>query len=139
MHRHIGWAVLISEFGHVFCCVLPTVFTVLSFAANIGLVSMAPTWMMDIHEKIHHYELQIVAFSGAILAFGWIAYFYGEKTDCHSAECEHSCNAHKKRNRTILTIASFLFAINLFIYAFVHKNIFNLPYFPSAQETIHKD
>ena len=89
LRRHFGWAVLVSELGHVFCCVLPTIFTVLSFAANLGLVSMAPSWMLAIHERIHHYEVPIIVFSGVILLIGWAGVYLSRKVDCHDTGCGH--------------------------------------------------
>lgn len=135
LRRHFGFAVLVSELGHVFCCVLPTVFTALSFAANIGLITMAPSWVMELHEEIHHYEIQIILFSAAILVLGWAAYIIGNRVDCHATGCEHPpCDRHKIKNRKILAIATLLFLFNLFIYTFIHQNILGLSFLPSPEE-----
>ena len=133
--RHLGWAVLVSELGHVFCCVLPTVFTVLSFAANIGLIGMAPSWLMALHEHIHHYELPIIAFSGAVLVLGWAALLYSGHVDCHDTGCGHTpCHAGKDKNKIIMIIATVLFTTNFFIYAVIHKNVFHIAAFEHAVE-----
>ena len=130
LRRHFGWAVLVSELGHVFCCVLPTIFTVLSFAANIGLIGMSPGWMLELHAQIHSYEVPIIIFSGSILVIGWVADSLSHKVDCHDTGCGHSaCDKEKSRNHKIMIIASCLFAINLFIYIVVHKNVFHLDAF----------
>ncbi len=136
LRRHFGLAVLLSELGHVFCCVLPTIFTILSFAANIGLIGMAPSWLMEIHEKIHHYEVYIIFFSGIVLVLGWIALYLSRKVDCHDTGCGHPpCDGGKRENGRIMVIATILFLINFSIYAFVHKNILHLDVFSFAQET----
>ena len=128
-----------SELGHVFCCVLPTVFTVLSFAANIGLISMAPAWLMEIHERIHHYEVPIIIFSGVMLLLGWITFYYANKLDCHDTGCGHPpCDPVKLRNRRIMIAATALFVINLLIFSIIHKNVFHLEIFSHIQ-TEHEE
>lgn len=138
--RHFGLAVLVSELGHIFCCVLPTIFTALSFAANIGLISMAPSWVMEIHERIHHYEAGIIIFSGSILVLGWAAFYLANKVDCHNTGCGHPpCDPHKAKNKKIMIIATALFLFNLSIYAFVHKNILNLHFMPQGHEVLTEE
>jgi len=131
LRRHFGWAVLVSELGHVFCCVLPTIFTALSFAANIGLIGMAPSWMLAIHEKIHHFEVPIIGFSGVILVMGWAALCATRKVECNDEGCEHG----KTENGNIMVIATILFVANLLIYTVIHKNIFHLDAFSAVQVT----
>lgn len=133
LRRHFGLAVLMSELGHVFCCVLPTIFTVLSFAANIGLVGMAPSWMLEIHEMIHHYEVSIIIFSGVVLIIGWAALYMSRKVDCHDTGCGHPpCDTGKVENGKIMIIATILFVINFLIYTVVHKNLFHIEMFSPA-------
>ena len=140
LRRHFGLAVLISELGHVFCCVLPTIFTVLSFAANIGLIGMAPSWLMEIHARIHHYEVPIIIFSGVILILGWVAFYLSRKVDCHDTGCGHPpCDTGKTENGKIMVIATILFLINLSIYAFVHKNILHLDIFSPVHVAHHEE
>ena len=140
MRRHFGWAVLVSELGHVFCCVLPTIFTVMSFAANIGLIGMAPSWLMAIHEKIHYYEVPIIVFSGLILILGWAALYMSRKVDCHDTGCGHPpCDGGKRENGKIMIVATILFSLNLFIYAFVHKNILHLDIFNTVHVSQHEE
>ncbi len=139
LRRHFGLAVLVSELGHVFCCVLPTIFTVLSFAANIGLIGMAPSWMLALHAKIHHYEVPIIIFSGVILALGWFAHSMSNKVDCHDTGCGHPpCTPEKDRNGKIMIVATALFITNLLIYTVVHKNVFHLDMF-SPVHAVHDD
>jgi hypothetical protein len=133
LHRHLSIAVLLSEFSHVFCCILPTLFTVLSFAANLGLITTMPGFLLDIHEHIHEYEVPIIIVTGVMLALGWLAHVYSRKVDCHDDGCCHPpCTPQKSMNAKILIIASVLFALNISVYAFVHRNVLSLP----ALETV---
>ncbi len=135
-HRHLSIAVLLSEFSHIFCCVLPTLFTVLSFAVNLGLITVMPGFLLEIHESIHHYEVGIIIGSGLMLALGWFAHLSSRKVDCHDDGCCHPpCTPQKGMNAKILIAASLLFVMNLGIYAFVHKNVLHLEAFetPAVQ------
>lgn len=132
-HRHLSIAVLLSEFSHVFCCVLPTVFTVLSFAANLGMITVLPGFILDWHEHLHAYEVPIIVVSGLMLLVGWLAHLSSRQVDCHDHGCAHPpCDTRKTTNSKILVVASILFAMNLLIYAFVHKNVLHLAYFAPA-------
>lgn len=141
-HRHLSVAVLLSEFSHVFCCVLPTIFTVLSFAANLGMITVLPGFILDWHEHLHAYEVPIIVVSGMMLLVGWLAHLSSRQVDCHDHGCEHPpCDTRKTTNSRILIGASILFALNLCIFAFVHKNVLGLAYFdaPQAQSAHHED
>lgn len=136
--NNFKWAVLASELSHVFCCVLPTLFTVISFAANIGMISSAPIWLMDIHHTIHDYEIPIILFSGAMVCFGWAIHRMSLRVDCHDTGCHHPpCDPVKQRNAKILVIATLLFVFNVTIYATIHKNIFGLPFLPTEIQHDH--
>lgn len=140
LHRHLSLAVLLSEFSHVFCCILPTLFTVLSFAANLGLISTLPGFLLDIHEHLHEYELQIIIGSGAILALGWLAHLHSRKVDCHDDGCCHPpCEPQKSMNSKILVLATVLFTLNISIFLFVHRNVFDLDVFNAAVENSHEE
>lgn len=137
-HRSLGWAVLVSELGHVFCCVLPTLFTILSFGANVGLIGEAPGFLTVLHEQIHHYEIPIILFSGGMVAVGWVIYIVGLHFVAGHRDCGgFACEKGAVRNRIILIVASFLFAVNVFIFAFVHKNIFNISAFDTSSTEVH--
>ncbi|MFA7276190.1 MAG: hypothetical protein WC043_05250 [Pseudobdellovibrionaceae bacterium] len=128
--RHLGTAVVLSELSHVFCCVLPTVVTVLGAFANIGLMGAAPGFLLEIHEVIHHYEMLIIAFSGMMIALGWAAHRLSRTVNCEDDGCCHPpCTPKKDRNFMILSVASVLFVFNLVIYLGVHQNIFDLAIF----------
>lgn len=90
LYKHVGWAVLVSELSHVFCCVIPTLVTVLSAFANIGLVVVAPDGiLMRIHEALHEYEIPVIVFSGVMVVVGWVAHLASRTVDCHDTGCGH--------------------------------------------------
>lgn len=121
IRKSLFWALALSEASHVFCCVLPTVFTALSVLAGLGMVSM-PAFMVEFHEILHAWEVPVISFSGVILALGWILHAYSLRIDCHDTGCCHPpCAPVKKRSLTILRIATVLFLANLAIYTIVHQ------------------
>lgn len=138
LNRHLSIAVLLSEFSHVFCCILPTLFTVLSFAVNLGLITTMPGVLLDIHEHIHDYEAPIIIVSGLMLVLGWAAHLYSRKVDCHDDGCCHPpCSPQKSTNAKILIVASVLFVINVSVYFFVHKNVLDLQAFETPTAAHH--
>ncbi|MDH5723368.1 MAG: hypothetical protein OEY94_08625 [Alphaproteobacteria bacterium] len=117
----LSWLVLVSEFGHVFCCVLPSVFSILSIMVGMGLVGAMPIWMMSWHEAMHGFELPIIVFAGVVVAMGWILHVISVKIDCHDTGCGHGpCGPKKKKASKVLMIASVLFLINIAVYLSVH-------------------
>ncbi len=140
---HFTWAVVLSEFSHVFCCVLPTIFTLTSLAVNVGLLGAASPWVpwLDAaHHALHNYELPIIAFSGVMVALGWLAFTASRKADCHNTGCVHPpCDPVKERNKKILTFATALFVCNIAIYVVVHQNVFDLAQFHVSEEIHHDD
>ena len=141
-HKHFGWAVLASELSHVFCCVIPTLVTVLSAFANLGLFMLSPDGMlMTIHNSMHMYEIPIIAFSGAMVALGWVAYLLSRKVDCHDTGCGHPpCTPRKRKNSKVLLIATLLFVVNIAIYFGVHRNVIGLEIFDThTEEAQHED
>jgi hypothetical protein len=131
IQKHFGWAVIASELSHVFCCVIPTLVTVLSVFANLGLFIMTPDgWLINIHNVMHEYELPIILFSGGMVVLGWVAHMLSRRVDCHENGCGHPpCTPQKANNSRILTIATLLFALNIVVYFGVHRNILHLDIF----------
>jgi fumarate reductase subunit D len=109
----VFWTVLASETGHVFCCVMPTIVTILSLLSGLGLISF--------HEFMHDWEVPIIVASALILALGWALHFVSLKLDCHDTGCHHGACAPKKVSTSkLLWIATGLFAVNLTIYLTLH-------------------
>lgn len=126
IQKRLVWAVILSESTHVFCCVFPTVFSVLSLLAGLGVVATMPGFMVEMHDFLHEWELPMIAASGAVLALGWAAVLYSDRLDCRTAEtscCDHeSCAPKKNRAHLVLTLATVLFVFNVFIYLAFHKS-----------------
>lgn len=143
-HKHFGIAVLASELSHVFCCVIPTLVTVLSAFANLGLFVISPDgFLINIHNAMHSYEVPIIVFSGVMVLLGWVAHFVSRRVDCHDTGCGHPpCTPQKSKNSKVLLIATLLFALNILIYFGVHRNVFELMVFrphPLEKSINHDD
>lgn len=116
------WAVLLSESSHVFCCVFPTIFSLIGLLAGAGMVVM-PVSLIHAHEYLHQWELPMIVASGLILGLGWLTVWYSGRIDCHSTGCHHgACAPRKSRAHKVLYVATILFCINVFVYAAIHKS-----------------
>lgn len=125
----------------MFCCVLPTLVTVLGALSNIGLVTIAPHFILDLHDALHEYEVPIILFSAVMVALGWGIHFGAANVDCHDTGCVHPpCGPQKNKNTRILVIATILFAANLVVYFGIHRNVLGLDMFrPKAAYSMHTD
>lgn len=112
-----------SESIHIFCCVLPTIFSVLSLLAGFGLIATMPGFIEDAHHIIHDYEIFIMSMSCAILIIGWGLYLYSRKINCATdGNCAHKpCGPKKDRTRVFMTIATILFLCNILVYFTIHR------------------
>ncbi len=138
LHKHFGWAVLASELSHVFCCVLPTIVTIMGVLSSAGLMAGAPEFIENIHDSIHHYEVPIIVFSGVMVALGWVFHLSSRTVDCHNTGCVHPpCDEKKITNSKILLISTLLFIVNLVIYFGIHKNVFEVEAFNVQEEHTH--
>lgn len=115
------WAILASEASHIFCCVLPTLASVLSLLVGAGLISTMPGFILTLHGWVHNYEIPALVFAGVVLLLGWLFQLVSWRIDCHSTGCCHdSCAPRKKNALRILWIATALFVFNLTIYTTLH-------------------
>ena len=124
LHRNIGIALILSETTHVFCCVLPTVVTVLSLLASAGAAVPIPLFLLDVHEFLHAYEVPVIIGSGALLGLSWGLYGAARRTNCEKPHCEThemACPRQKDRTRRVLMIATILFAANVTVYLTLHR------------------
>lgn len=124
MQGIFSWVVVLSECSHVFCCVLPSLFSVLTLLVGIGVMGAMPVWMQSFHEMMHGWEIPMMMASGIIVLVGWGLYHISQKIDCHDTGCGHgACAPKKKRSEYVLKIATFLFLGNVLIYMVFHKGI----------------
>jgi hypothetical protein len=124
LHRNIGWAIVLAECTHVFCCVLPTVVTVIGVLSSVSTVIQVPVFLLDIHEFLHAYEIPVIAFSGAMLGLGWILYVVARRIECARPHCEpHDtvCAPAKRNTHWVLIAASVLFLVNIVVYGSLHQ------------------
>ncbi len=116
--------VILSEVSHVFCCVLPTVFSIVGILVGLGVAGAMPLWLGGLHEIMHDWELPVIAMSGLILALGWTLHVVSERMDCHDHGCHHPpCEPKKKSSTTILKIATILFMANISVFLIFHKGL----------------
>lgn len=129
-HRNkIFWLVILSESSHIFCCVLPTLFSLFSLFANVGMFVM-PAWFISVHERLHEWELPIVLASGLVLGLGWWLHGESLKGECHTPGCQHHPDPeHPKRSpaHLILKIATLLFVVNVFVFLVIHRGLGVMP------------
>ncbi len=121
--RSVLISAVVSEGIHLFCCVLPTVFSVFSLLAGMGMIATLPGFIDNAHHIIHDYEIYMILTSAIILVIGWVLYYYSRQIDCHvEGECHHApCETKKDRTKIFMIIASALFLMNVTVYTLVHK------------------
>ena len=121
LQKRLSLAIILSEMGHVFCCVLPSIFSILSVFVSAGVISVMPPFMAVWHEAVHRWEVPIILFSGALLGLGWVLHAYSRRLDCRDTGCHHPpCTPVKKKYSKLLLVATALFTINVLIYLAIH-------------------
>lgn len=124
VQKYLFWAIALTETSHVFCCVLPTVFSVTSLLAGLGVVTTMPPVLESVHHLMHDYEIPMITLSGTVVALGWILYLFSRRIDCHDTGCVHGpCEPGKNRAHTILKIATVLFVVNTAVYLLFHRGM----------------
>ncbi len=117
----LSWVVILSEISHVFCCVLPSVFSLLTILVGMGVLGAMPTWMNGLHDVMHDWEIPVIIASAVVLFLGWSLHFISKAIDCRDTGCGHEpCAPKKNRTQLVLIIATLLFAVNVTIYMTVH-------------------
>ena len=122
INKSILWGVIASETIHVFCCVLPTLFSVFSLLAGMGMIATMPGFIEEAHHMIHNYEVPMIIFSAIILMSGWGLYIYSRQINCRTeGTCSHEpCEPKKDRIKLIMIGATILFVFNVSVYFFAH-------------------
>jgi len=123
INKSIVWGVIASESIHIFCCVLPTVFSIFSLMAGIGMIATMPGFIEEAHHLIHDYEIPMIITSGIILALGWGLYAYSRRIDCQADDgcCAKPCNTKKGNTWKFMVVATLLFTLNVFVYFALHR------------------
>lgn len=122
--KAIFWAIIVSETSHIFCCVLPVLFSFASLFAGLGMISALPAGYVAFHDFMHRWEVPMIAVSAMILVFGWWLYFHSQKVDCHDTGCHHPpCTPQKDKTNLILKIATALFIFNVAVYLVFHRGM----------------
>jgi hypothetical protein len=124
INRNIMTAVIASESIHIFCCVLPTVFSVISLMAGAGMIAAMPGFIDNAHDIIHDYELPMIVASAVILALGWVLYLYSRRLNCRTeGACSHEpCTPKKDRTKIVMIAATVLFVFNVAVYFGLHRS-----------------
>lgn len=120
-NTYLQFGIILSQLGHLFCCVLPGMVAMLSLLSGAGMIGVLPGAIAHSHEFFHHWETPLLIFSGSVLALGWGLEIASRKVDCHDTGCSHPpCEPVKRRAHIVLIIASVLFAFNLGILLLSH-------------------
>ncbi len=131
MQKSVFWAILVTETSHLFCCVLPTLFSIAAFLAGVGLIGAMPAGLETLHDLIHRWEIPLIVFSGVTIALGWAIDLAARRVDCHDTGCVHEpCGTRKYKAHKVLVIASVLFLFNIAIYFAFHQGL--IPVTPDA-------
>lgn len=124
LRKSIIWAVVASEASHIFCCVLPTLFSLMGLLAGAGLIVAMPGPLVALHDILHDWEVLMVLGSGVILLVGWGLHILAARMDCHDTGCRHEpCTPNKNRAGFVLKIATLLFMVNVLVFLVVHRGM----------------
>lgn len=114
-----NWLVVISACSHFFCCVLPTISSIIGLGVSFGMI----TSNIEFFEWFHDKEESIILFSAGALIISAISQFISWRIDCHNSGCSHGkCTPKKKSSLNIFIIATILFLINLAVHIIYHTH-----------------
>ena len=139
LQKPLNIAIVLAEASHIFCCVLPTIVSIMSLLVGVGVIGSLPFSMLVLHDLMHDWELPIIIGSGILIAFGWVVMIYSRRIDCHDAGCCHEpCTPKKRKSSRLLEIATILFVINITVYSVFHRGMgIEVPHAESA--AVHDD
>ena len=121
-NKTIFWSVAASETIHVFCCFLPSLFSILSLLSGFGLMATMPNFVEELHHIIHNFEKPLIILSAVVLIFGWGLYVYSRKINCRiEGACVHEpCEPKKDRTKLLMIGSTCLFFFNVSVYFLIH-------------------
>lgn len=124
MHRFqtiTNLTVAITQLGHLFCCGLPALFSVLSLLSTFGIAISLPSAFEELHHLMHSYEIPVLVFAGIITSVGWTLHYVSWRIDCRSTGCMHEpCAPKKRRSSKILILSSVLLLLNVLVLVTAH-------------------
>lgn len=104
---------MLTAFGHFFCCVLPLVATFTSLAATAGLVAINSPMI----QWFESHEVQIFIIAGLMILVSGIIQFVSEKIDCHDTGCVHEpCAPKKNWSHKLFVASTILYSVNLVVF-----------------------
>lgn len=138
LQKVITSSILLSEISHVFCCGLPTLFSLLSLLSVLGVATVMPAAFVEFHELMHVYEVPMIVFSAVMITLGWALHMVSRAIDCRSHGCGHPpCAPEKTSSTRLLVIATTLFAINILAYAVIHQGVWDADHVTAQAELEH--
>lgn len=121
IQRAINWVAIATGVSHLFCCIFPTLFALISLFASLGALATVPNSIVSMHDIMHDWELPMLIASCVILLVGWSLQIYSMRVNCHDTGCQHGpCTPKKIKTQNILKIATLLFCFNALLYFSSH-------------------
>lgn len=140
LQKIINATAIATETSHIFCCVLPTIFSLLSLLVGLGVIGAVPASVTYFHDLIHDWEIPIIVLSGVVITFGWWLHDYASKMDCASMGPAHEvCESRKNTSAKVLKIATVLFVINVSVYFLVHRPIDQYNHNHGSHDIVRED
>ena len=106
--------VIMGSLMHIFCCGLPLLLSITSFATTLGISSLS-IFEVGWFEPIENYVLIIM---GLMLALTYFVNRSSKKLDCtEDGSCTHPpCDEKKDISGYLLKIATVLYLVNIAIF-----------------------
>lgn len=125
--KKVLWTIIVAEGSHIFCCLVPTLFSLLSLLSTFGLIITMPGWLSWLHDVMHDYELYMIGFSAFVVVLGWGLHYLAHHAhvfgDHAHTCCDHDHGAPTRASTThkILLLATALLVINMIVYFGFHR------------------
>jgi hypothetical protein len=113
VQKALNWFLVVSCFGHIFCCGLPAAASVVGAGLSFGLISTNFIWLEQFHEQAGLF----LVVSGVVLLVTGILQWVGSKLDCHNTGCSHPpCDSSKRKSLYLFYVATGLFVLNFLVH-----------------------
>lgn len=118
MMRVCDSLIAVTALGHVFCCGLPLMLSIL------GIFSAATSYSLETITGItavDEYEDFALYFATGIIVFSGLLQWVSARLDCHNTGCVHgSCSPAKRRSRRLFILSIALYAMSMFMHFMAH-------------------